>query len=560
MRWIFPNGSCVEKERVLSDAVQVPQAVSELLIRRGFETVAKATEFLNPKLALLGDPFVLGDMDRAVDRVLSAIDGKKRIVVYGDYDVDGVTSVALLTRLLKEFGGNVQCFLPTREGEGYGLSEKGLSRCRETLDPELLVAVDCGTSSGKEIAKLREDGIEVVVLDHHEGASQKPVCEAFVNPKVEGCFEYLCSVGIVFKLGHALMKQRRVQGVDLREYLDLVALGTLSDLVPLKEENRILVKKGLQQIGDSRWAGVRALLAVSGVQKPVEAVDVGFKLGPRVNAAGRLGSAQTALDLLLTEDEHEALRLAEELDLRNRDRRDVEDQVYKQAEEQIQRSFNPDSDRTIVVGSEGWHPGVVGIVASRIMRKYYRPTLVVAFDAEGNGKGSGRSIRGLPLVEALSACSAYLTKFGGHEMAAGISVKQHRFESFREAFESYARKALQNEALEPFVEIDAELLLRDVNERMLKVYEALAPFGMGNPQPLFALRGVTPEMVPRRVKEKHLQITFRQGHDKARAIWFNAPSEPLPAAPWDVAFELGRNAFQGVVTAQIVIKALRAAE
>lgn len=559
MNWVFPQALEPNLTEHLADALQLPVSIAELLARRGFGTPDSAKQHLSPKLAALKDPFLLPDMHKAVERIFKAIDAKERIVLFGDYDVDGVSSLALLYKILRAYEADVHCFLPVRTGEGYGLSEEGLQRCRQAFNPELLVAVDCGTSSAKEVAALRAQGLGVVILDHHECPAVLPDCEALVNPKRGGPHQYLCSVGIAFKMAHALLKTRRIPGLDLREYLDFVALGTLADLVPLIEENRILVRRGLEQLGVTRWAGLQVLMEVAGVSAPVTSGDVGFKLAPRMNAAGRLGTAQDALEILLTEDLEKARAIALSLESQNRDRRSVEDRVFQEAEAQLTGIFDPEKHATIVVGADGWHPGVVGIVASRIMRRYYRPTFVVGFDENGIGKGSGRSIRGLALVEALKACSDALLKFGGHEMAAGISVKKEEFERFREIFGTFVKSTLDASLLEPLLEIDAELLLEDVNTRMLSQYEALAPFGMGNPQPLFAVRGVTPSGPPRKLKEKHLQLSLRQGGASARAIWFNAPPEPLPPSPWDIAFEISRNEFQGKVSAQILIKAIRSA-
>jgi single-stranded-DNA-specific exonuclease len=279
-----------------------------------------------------------------------------------------------------------------------------------------------------------------------------------------------------------------------------------------------------------------------------------------MNAAGRLGTARDALDLLLSENAKEANQLAERLDAQNRDRRGVEDQVLQEAESQVAQFFRADEHAAIVVGAAGWHSGVLGIVASRLMRKHHRPTIVVGFDETGMGKGSGRSIKGLPLVEALHGCRDVLHKYGGHEMAAGVTLRQENFEAFRSSFCEYAARHLSAAHLQPTVEIDAELLLEEVNTRMLTQYESLAPFGMGNPQPLFILRGVTPAESPRVLKEKHLQFSLRQGSASSRAMWFNAASQKLPPAPWDLAVELSRNEYQGVVSAQILVRAVRTAE
>jgi single-stranded-DNA-specific exonuclease len=560
MRWILPEPIEPGEVRSLADSLRVPLAIAELLWRRGFRSPESAKRHLEPRLASLEDPFELPDMEQAVDRLLRAVDAGETIVLYGDYDVDGVTSLALLQRILLEFGARVRCFLPLRDAEGYGLSAAGMERCKREHAPTLLVAIDCGTSSVSEIAQLAAQGVDVIVLDHHECPEVLPSCVALVNPKRGSRFEYLCSVGVVFKLAHALLKKRRIPSVDLREYLDLVALGTVADLVPLQDENRILVRRGLAQMEQSRWAGIQALMRVSAVKPPLGAGDVGFKLGPRMNAAGRLGKASDALDLLLSEDSAAAQALAGRLDERNRERRGVEESVLQEAEAQVVATYPSGVGAAIVVGSAGWHSGVLGIVASRLMRKFYRPAIVVGFDEQGMGKGSGRSIEGLPLVDALRACGALLEKFGGHDMAAGVSLRMENFPAFQKAFESCAASHLNADQLEPILPIDAELFLEEVSEGMLAQYEALAPFGMGNPQPLFLLRGVTPASAPRVLKEKHMQLSLRQGRAFSRAMWFNAPSISLPEAPWDLAVELSRNEYQGVVSAQILVKALRRAQ
>ncbi len=557
MRWILPEPARPEIRRALTSNLGVPDFVAELLCRRGFETPEDAAAFLDPRLKNLSDPFLLPNMGAAVERLLAAIDRHERIVLYGDYDVDGVTSIALLTRILRCFGADPQCFLPLRMDEGYGLSPDGVARCVAELRPQLLVAVDCGTASVAEIAQLRRDGVDVIVFDHHEGKAELPDCCALVNPKLGDDFHYLCSAGIAFKVAHALLKRRPVAGLDLRHYLDLVALGTVADLVPLTAENRTLVKRGLAQVSVSRWIGIRALAEVAGVGSQITAGDVGFKLGPRMNAAGRLGTAQDALELLLTEDPLRARKLAESLDGQNRERRAVEDAVLEAAEAQLADCFLPERDAAIVVGAQGWHLGVIGIVASRLMKKHYRPTLVIGFDDDGLGKGSGRSIRGLSLVQALSDCGHLLEKHGGHEMAAGFALRESQFGDFCEAFRKCARSRLVDEQLQPLLELDAEVTLGEVRHSLLAQHEALQPFGMGNGQPLYYARDVSLIAEPRVMKEKHLSLSFRQGSHESRAVWFGAAREPLPRLPWDIAFTVERNEYQGNVSAQIQIRAVR---
>ncbi len=536
----------------------MPALTARLLVRRGLADADAATHFLDPRLKALRDPFLLPDMDRAIERVLVAFDRRERIAFYGDYDVDGVSSLALLTRVFRACGVEPACFLPNRIDEGYGLSADGLTRCLEEHRPNLLIAIDCGTTSVAEIARLRGEGVDVIVLDHHECAATLPECVALVNPKRGESDRHLCSAGLAFKFAHALLKRRPVPDFDLRCVLDLVALGTVADLVPLIDENRTLVKHGLLRLADSRWPGVRALIDAAGLRAPFTATHIGFGLGPRLNAAGRLGTALDALELLLTDDPARAHTLAQGLDAQNRERRAVEERVCIEAEEQVASWFQPQEHAAIVAGAPAWHPGVIGIVASRISRRHHRPTIVVAFDEAGSGKGSGRSIVGFSLVAALGKCAAHLAAFGGHEAAAGLSLSEDRFAAFRDAFLAVAKADLTADQLQPRIHLDAELPLRQIDLSLLGHIETLAPFGNGHRQPVFFALRVIPADEPRVLKEKHLSLSLTQNGREARAIWFGATEVPPP--PWDIAFELTRNEYQGRVSAQIQIVALRSSE
>ena len=560
-RWIFPPSvDGREVQRFWPSELGIARFAAELLLRRGVSCAEDAEPFLTPRLKSLRDPFLLPNMAAAVERILAALDRRERIALYGDYDVDGVTSLALLTRLLRAFGAEPACFLPSRVDEGYGMSADGVARCVSEHAPQLIIAVDCGTSSVAEIAALQAQGIDVIVLDHHESKEALPACAALVNPKLGDDFHYLCSVGIVFKVAHALIKQRPVEGFDLKDCLDLVALGTVADLVPLRGENRVFVRRGLAQLEESKWIGVRALVEVSGLRTPYSPANIGFGLAPRLNAAGRLGTAQDALELLLTEDAGRARALAANLDAQNRERRTVEEAVFQQAELQLAEWFDAVRDAAIVVGAAGWHPGVVGIVASRLQKRHHRPTFVVGFDEAGIGKGSGRSIEGLSLVAALARCTGLLEKHGGHEMAAGLTLREARFAEFRQAFCACAREILTDEQLQPRLHVDAELTLGEIDYDLLDQHESLQPFGMGNPQPVFAARGVTLASEARVMKEKHLSLILRQAGDEYRAVWFNSAALELPRLPWDVAFQIERNEWQGTVSPQIHIRAVRRAE
>lgn len=534
--------------------------VAQMLLRNGFAEAGAAGEFLNPRLRMLSDPFLLPEMECAAGRVHRAIGQGELIVLFGDYDVDGVSTLALLKRFLTRMGARVECFLPHRVGEGYGLSPSGVERCFEEYSPGLLMAVDCGTNSRAEIAEIRRRGADVVVIDHHEPSGARPDCAALVNPKLGDNFHYLCSAGVAFKLLHALLKRSPNAGIDLREGLDLVALATVADLVPLVGENRIFAHHGLLRMERTRWAGLEALITVAGVRAPIGAVDVGFRLGPRINASGRLATAMESLRLLLTDDAKEAALLAASLDRQNRERQEVERQLSREVEAWIEAHFDAMRDASIVAGRRDWHHGVLGIVASRMMRRHHRPTLLIGFDEDGLGKGSGRSIEGFSLVEALGECSAHLEKFGGHEMAAGVTIMESEFDRFREAFERITRGRVNEEILTPKLRVDAEVTLEDVSIEMLDFQKMLAPFGMANPQPVYSLRGVAPSAVPATIKEKHLRVPFTHGRRRVQAIWFNGAEDELPRPPWDVAFTLERNEFNGRVDAQMQIVAVRSAQ
>jgi single-stranded-DNA-specific exonuclease len=555
--------------------------IARLLMRKGFSTAEEVETFLRPRLRSLSDPFLLPNMEAAVARVLTALDRKEHIVLFGDYDVDGVTSVALLAETLRAYGADPALFLPLRMEEGYGLSRESIERCLEQHHPQLLIAVDCGTSSANEIVDLGERGVDVIVLDHHEPPlrsgftgeppqgyglagepkSTLPDCVAIVNPKIdpESPFHYLCSVGIVFKLCHALLKTRLVD-FDLKSKLDLVALGTVADIVPLHGENRTLVQRGLIEMARSTRPGLRKLIETSGVRPPILPEDIGFRLGPRLNAAGRLSNAARSLRLLLTRDEAEAASLAALLDQQNRERQEVEKQISLAADQQIALQFDPAREAAIVLHARGWHAGVLGIVASRISRKYHRPTILIGFEENGTGKGSGRSIDGLNLVEALGRCRSSLQKFGGHEMAAGLTMDEKDVDLFARAFRQAARELLSDEHLQPCLRLDHELSFPELRGDFLSCHEMLQPFGSGNPAPVFFARDVEPVAPPRVVNDKHLILRLRQRNYHRRAVYFDGASESLPPAPWDVAFRVCADEYEGATTLSMQIQAVREAE
>ena len=517
--------------------------------------------FLRPKLKNLKDPFLIPGMDAAVKRILAAVDAKEKVCIYGDYDVDGISSITLMAKILHAYGIEPRTFIPKRGPEGYGLSIAALERCMaEGEKPDLLISVDCGTVSVDEVAHLRTQGVDVVIVDHHEpNLGAQPDCAALVNPKCGSDFTYLCAAGVVFKVGHALMKTRAVD-LDLKELLDLVAVATIADIVPLIGENRLLVRHGLKRLPATLNPGLRALQEVTGMNGNVTSMDVGFRIGPRINAAGRMDFPEDALATLNTDCRRTAHELAKKLDEYNRERQAHEGLIRKQATEQLTEGFDPAKDPIIVIGSREWHHGVVGIVASRLMRQYYKPTFVIAIDAEGVGKGSGRSIEGISLVDAIRACSDDLLAGGGHAMAAGLSIREESMDSFRKNLAEYVLENSTEEERRPRLVYDAEIPFSQLSLDFLASYELLHPFGNSNPQPVFVSRGVELSHPPIHMKNNHLRLMLRQGYHEQDAVYFGGGEYELPDPPWDIAFTIDRNTFRGKTTLQIIIQDVRAGE
>ena len=558
-RWIILPPEELDGGSISWSEICGSECIARILFRKDFANADEVQGFLQPRLKSLSDPFLLPNMEAAVRRILAALDQHERIVLFGDYDVDGVTSLALLAETLRAFGAAPDLFLPLRMEEGYGLSRESIERCVEQCHPPLLIALDCGTSSAAEIVDLRQRGVDVVVLDHHEPKAALPECIAILNPKIDPTspFHYLCSVGIVFKLCHALLKTRPID-FDLKSRLDLVALGTVADIVPLRGENRTLVQRGAIEIARTNRPGLKKLIEVSGVKRPIFTEDIGYRLGPRLNAAGRLTTAEKSLRLLLTRDETEASELAGFLDKQNRERQEVEKQISAAADEKIGKEFDSKRDAAIVVSERGWHPGVLGIVASRIARKYHRPTIVIGFDETGVGKGSGRSIEGFNLVQVLTRFADKLDKYGGHEMAAGLTIQETNFDLFADQFRKTARELLSDENLQPRLQIDHEINFSELNFDFLGWHEMLQPFGNGNPQPLFFARGVESAAPPPGVGEKHLQLRLRQQNYHHRAIFFGGAIDSLPSPPWDIAFRIRPDEYEGETRLEMRVEAVRA--
>ncbi len=543
---------------------QLPLLVRKLLAQRGISGRERALRFLKPRLADLGDPFALREMDAAVERIFRAADNGEHVCIYGDYDVDGVSSVTLLYTILRAYGIRTDYFIPVRTREGYGLSEEGMAnaiaRCGGA--PGLIIAVDCGTSSVDEVAWLQSQGIDVVILDHHEASTQgRPPAVAVVNAKLEADspFTYLCSAGVVFKLAHAMLKQRRLPQFDLKQYLDVVAIATVADIVPLVEENRLLTRHGLKVMERGGNIGIQAINRVTNLNRRPSASHVSFRIGPRLNAAGRMDSPLDALNLLMTRDTAVAAELAERLELHNRARQQEEEKIRNEAMEMLSHTFSPGRDSVIVLGSRTWHPGVVGIVASLLMRRYHKPTFVISLDENGIGKGSGRSIPGVSLVQAIHACADTLISGGGHDMAAGLVIHEDMIDSFRARFDAYVKESVNPDKLIPVLNVDAEVSFPELTLDLLDSYELLEPFGNSNPQPVFMSRNVMLTDAPRHLQGNHLRLGLRQGAYECDAMYFNGGSVKLPDPPWDIAFTIDRNVWRGRTSLSISIQDIRPA-
>jgi single-stranded-DNA-specific exonuclease len=564
-RWsIAPGQPMLAAE--LGGKLGVSPLLAQCLINRGHSEPEALARFLEPRLRNLADPFALPNMATAVGRLLAARNRAEPLVIFGDYDVDGVTSTALLLEVLRALGWRVNFYLPHRMDEGYGLSQDGVQNCLEKFPAaKLLLAVDCGSTAVETIAWLNARGVDVLVLDHHQVSNPAPNAHALVNPQLGEQFRELCSAGLAFKLAHALVKRGRelqlpeFAAFDVRPLLDLVALGTIADLVPLTGENRILVTAGLERLNNTRRPGLLALQSAAGIEGDIGTYEVGFQLGPRLNAAGRLENAAEALQLLLAPTLTAAEPIAHALDARNRERQAIERSITDEVIGAVRSRFDPARDFVIVEGQLLWHIGVVGIVASRVLREFYRPTLVLGGDAE-QWRGSGRSIEGFDLAAALRECDDLLVRHGGHAMAAGLSIAPEKVNPFRERLNAIARRTLRPEQLQPVLKLDAEIALRELTVERLEELGRLAPTGMGNPALQFCASGLRLHRPPLRMgkEQQHLKLHVTDGNDVREAVWWNVPKNFTPPVSFALAFTAEVNEFRGSRTVQLKVADLRA--
>ena len=547
----------------LSASSGISPAVARILASRGIDSAESAGRFVNPALAEFHDPFLLAGMERAVARLVDAIHRGETVCVYGDYDVDGITAVSLLISFFRELA--IPCFyhIPLRLEDGYGLSADGL-RTVAAQGAQVVVTVDCGVSASAEAEVASALGLDLIITDHHTPPETLPVAYAVINPlRKDSLFpcRFLAGVGVAFNLMIALRSRLREEGYfaersepDLRTYLDLVALGTIADIVPLLDENRTLVRYGLKVLETSRRPGIQALKAVAGVTGEVTCGAVGFRLAPRLNAAGRLEDAALGVELLLSDDPAEASRIAAELDASNAERQNIEREILQDALKMISKPGAMQGRRSIVLASAEWHPGVIGIVASRIVDLFHRPTVLIALQ-DGSGRGSGRSIPGFHLYQALQSCSNLLLKFGGHRQAAGLAIDEATLQAFVERFDEVAAGELTEEDLTPELLLDGELTPGDISIGLVDEIASLQPFGMGNPEPIFLLQGAN-VVETRTLKGEHLKMRISAGGKLQDAIAFGMAGRQIPDRI-DLAVSLQINEWNGRKTLQLRIKDMR---
>lgn len=561
--WIVND---VQDEKVNRTAKEagISNLLARIFLSRGIDDAGYIKEFLNPSLDSLHNPFLLKDMEKAADRIIRAVRDREKILIYGDYDVDGVTSTSILYDFLKKQEAKVSYFIPDRLDEGYGLSISAIDKILD-MDVNLIITVDCGITAFEEVRYIVDNNIDIIITDHHECKEGLPQGYAVINPLRPDCaypFKELAGVGVAFKLVQALSGKMKLNGFE-RRYLDLAALGTVADVVPLLGENRVIVKYGLSMIESSSNIGLRSIIKVSGVEdRKITSYVISFVIAPRINAAGRIGDAERAVRLLTTDSETEAVELAKELDAQNKYRQDTELSIWEEVVDIIEKDADIKRKKVIVVSGEGWHHGIIGIVASKITEKYNRPCVLITIEY-GMGKGSGRSIEGFNLFKALNHCESVLDKYGGHELAAGLTLKAHNIEEFSKVINEYADSVLLESDLIPKVKIDVGIKREDVTLNIARELELLAPFGANNPGPVFKYGNIKVSEIRTVGNDKHVKLRLDDNGFIVNAIGFNKgnliniydESDVL-----DIACSLEVNSWNGSESVQLNIKDVKLSE
>ena len=548
-----------EKVEELVKKRHITNLLASILVNRGIIDGEKINVFLNPTRKDFYNPFLMPDMEIAVKRIVKAIENKEKIMIYGDYDADGITSITVLKKYLNEIGLKTGEYIPNRLNEGYGLNKDAISKIYND-GYKLMITVDCGISGLEEVDYANSLGMEIIITDHHEPAEKLPEAIAVIDAKRKDNkypFNQLAGVGVVFKLIQAISTELKLEEKEYLKYLDLVCIGTISDIVPLVDENRVIAKLGLKLIEKTKNIGLKTLLNIAHLTK-IDSNAISFGVAPRINACGRMGFQEEALQLFLTEDSGEATKIAKRLVQFNQERQAKEKQIFEEVIEKIEKD---DKDKKcIVLAEENWHHGIIGIVASKITEIYYKPSILICLEGD-KGKGSGRSVPGFDLYTALTKCSDYIEKFGGHSMAIGITIKKENFEKLKEAIEKYAQESNISDIM-PIINIDKEINLKNINIEEVKSLELLEPFGEGNKMPLFLLRNLKIDSIRALSGGKHLKLTLKQDNNIVDAIGFNMgdlSKEYLLGDKVDVVGTIEINSFGNKENIQINLKDIRKA-
>ena len=545
-----------EKVEEVKRKYQINELLATILVNRNIINEEDIRLFLNPTREDFYDPFLIKDMDIAVDRILQAIDKKEKVTIYGDYDVDGITSITVLKSFLKDIGLEANFYIPNRLEEGYGLNKNAIDKIKQN-GCDLMITVDCGISAIEEIEYANSLGIETIVTDHHEAGNELPKAIAVIDNKRKDStypFRELAGVGVVFKLTQALGIKLGLKEETYLKYLDIVCVGTISDIVPLVDENRVIAKLGLMLVKQTRNIGLKSIINSSGYTK-IDSNTISFGVAPRINACGRMGKAEEALELFLSSDIQEVRTLTQKLNEHNRKRQETEKSIFENALQKIEKE-HLEKNKAIIVGGENWHHGVIGIVSSKITEMYFKPSILLSFEEDGIGKGSGRSIPGFDLHDALMKCLDTIEKFGGHSMAVGITIKKDKLEEFKKEFEEIATES-HIEEIVPIINIDAKIALGDINKEMVESLKQLEPFGEANKMPIFAFKNLKIDSIRALSEGKHLKLTLKEDNYIINAIGFNIGNlseEYRIGDKVDIAGVLEINTFNGVDNLQINIK------
>jgi single-stranded-DNA-specific exonuclease len=564
MRWslLNPDQNTVSS---VKKAFRTSEVIARVLANRNILNPNLARPFFTPNLDMLHNPYLMQDMDKAVERVLTNINSGKPIMVFGDYDVDGTTGAASLYLAFQKFGADVTYYIPDREKEGYGLSYHGIEVAKD-IGIDLIITCDCGINAFVQVDFANEQNIDIIITDHHTTDTELPKAHAILNPKREDCeypFKGLCGGGVAFKLITAIGNELNIPLTDYEEIIPLITLGTAADVVPIKDENRVIVHHGLNILENLEKPGLKTLLELAGLKGHISVGQLVFSIAPRINAAGRIGDANRAVELLVTDDQDKARLLAKELDNENKRRQIIQQAVVDEALLKVNAEADLKNENALVLANAGWHPGVVGIVASKIKEEFNRPTIIIALE-NGSGKGSARSVAGFDLYEALTACKTHLDDYGGHPMAAGLTLSNKKLEDFKKAFINFANERLTEENLQATLTLDSEIALQDITPRFMEFLDKLSPYGPGNMRPKFAIRNAEIAGAPKVIGKtgEHIRFKIRQGLKSYPAVGFGLSNKYemlITGQPVDIACVVETNEWQGNTSIQMNVRDIKRA-